>query len=197
MVIKGTGNSRFLKTVANALTLYPTWEAAVEAMIAGTFPIDLNGVNPAGWDVQGDKLNKATLLTDALCTALGLAATATPTQAMEKLRQLVATAQGTADGKGNVEFYTGQYTGIGTYRQDKSLTFPKAPFFVAIAGGSYYFFALRNNSNAIWMQPGGNRAPSAVWNGKTFTWNAYDDAHTQMNLSGLNYYYFALTNSQG
>lgn len=37
---------------------------------------------------EGDFLNKSTLLTDALCTALGLATTATPTQAMEKLRQL-------------------------------------------------------------------------------------------------------------
>lgn len=38
---------------------------------------------------EGDFLNKSTLLTDALCTALGLATTATPTQAMDKLRQQI------------------------------------------------------------------------------------------------------------
>lgn len=101
-IIKGTGNSRYLKSVANALALYPTHESLMEALAAGTLPIDLNGINPAGWNTLGDKLDKATLLTDALCTALGLATTATPTQAMEKLRVLV-------NGKTNVSF--GSYAG--------------------------------------------------------------------------------------
>lgn len=109
MIIKGTGNSRWLKSVANIMTLYPTYESFAEALAAGTFPIDLNGINPAGWNIMGDKLDKATLLTDALCTALGLATTATPTQAMEKLRQLVNTAQSTANGRPRVAF--GSYTG--------------------------------------------------------------------------------------
>lgn len=75
MVIKGTGNSRFLKTVADALTRYPTWESAVTAMVAGTFPIDLNGVNPAGVETMGTKLNKGNLLSDETAAALGNPAT--------------------------------------------------------------------------------------------------------------------------
>lgn len=95
--IKNTGNSRSLRTVANALTLYPTHEAMIAAMVNGTFPIDLGPLNAAGLNTRGTDLNKASLLTDTLCTALGLATTATPTEAMEKLRQLTATAQSTAN----------------------------------------------------------------------------------------------------
>lgn len=138
-IIKGTGNSRFLKVPPNALTLYPTWEAAAEAMIAGTFPIDLNGVNPAGWDVQGDKLNKATLLTDALCTALGLPDTATPAQAMEKLRQLVNTAQSGVDN--GVKIASGFYIGDGDRR--KTLTFPFSPKFISV--GFQYLMPLNGH----------------------------------------------------
>lgn len=96
-IIKGTGNSRFLKGPANAAALYPDFESFRDAWAAGTLPIDLNGINPAGWETQGMALNKANLLTDALCNALGLPTAATPTQAMEKLRQLTATAQSTAE----------------------------------------------------------------------------------------------------
>lgn len=92
-IISGAGTSRNFKVPANAKALYPTWDAALDAMIAGTFTFDLYGINPAGWDVVGDKLGKETLLTDALCSALDLPTTSTPTQAMDKLRQLVAAAQ--------------------------------------------------------------------------------------------------------
>lgn len=96
-VIKGTGNSRYLKTVPNALTLYPDWPTALQAMVDGTFPVDFNGINPNGWTTQGTKLNKANLLTDAVANALALTGEKTPTQAFEKLRQLVNTAQSKAD----------------------------------------------------------------------------------------------------
>lgn len=110
-VIKGTGNSRYLKGPANAAALYPTFDSFRDAWAAGTLPIDLNGINPAGWETVGDKLGKATLLTDSLCTALGLPTTATPTQAMDKLRQLVNTAQtGVNNG---VKIATGSYLGNG------------------------------------------------------------------------------------
>ena len=48
-IIKGSGNSRYLRTVANALTLYPNYESFIAALIQGTFPIDLNGINSSGW----------------------------------------------------------------------------------------------------------------------------------------------------
>lgn len=68
----GSGNSRFLKTVNNAKTLYPTYDAFLNALVDGTLPIDLNGINSAGVAQMGTALNKANLLTDATAAALGL-----------------------------------------------------------------------------------------------------------------------------
>lgn len=59
-IIKGTGNSRFLKSVPDILTRYPTWDAAAAALRDGTFPFDLNGINELGWQVLGTPLNAAT-----------------------------------------------------------------------------------------------------------------------------------------
>lgn len=69
-VIAGTGDSRYLKSVSNFLTLYPNYEAFVTALVEGTLPIDLNGINEDGWTQVGMPLNKATLLDDATTAAL-------------------------------------------------------------------------------------------------------------------------------
>ena len=45
-IIKNTGNSRYLKSAISAAT---TWEQFRAALIAGTLPIDLNGINSVGW----------------------------------------------------------------------------------------------------------------------------------------------------
>lgn len=77
LVIKGTGNSRYLKSVSNFLTLYPTYADFVSALVAGTLPVDFNGINSAGIQTQGTPLNKANLLTDATATKYGLGSNAT------------------------------------------------------------------------------------------------------------------------
>lgn len=71
-VPKGTGNSRFLKSVSNFLSLYPSYEDFVAALVAGTLPIDLNGINADGVTQVGTALTKANLLTDATAAALEL-----------------------------------------------------------------------------------------------------------------------------
>ena len=63
-IIKGTGNSRYLKSIADFLTQYPTYNDFAAALAAGTLPIDLNGINETGWDQLGTALNKANLLSD-------------------------------------------------------------------------------------------------------------------------------------
>ena len=68
-IIKNTGNSRYLKSAISAAT---TWEQFRAALIAGTLPIDLNGINSVGWQQVGDALNKANLLPDGIVTAFGL-----------------------------------------------------------------------------------------------------------------------------
>ena len=77
-IIAGNGNSRYLKTVSAALSLYPTYQDFMAAVIAGTFPIDLNGINIAGWTQQGTALNKANLLKDATAALYGLGTDAVP-----------------------------------------------------------------------------------------------------------------------
>lgn len=74
-VIKSTGNSRYLKSVANFMSLYPTYEDFVAALVAGTLPVDLNGINPNGWSTQGTPLNKANLLAGSTSAELGNAQT--------------------------------------------------------------------------------------------------------------------------
>ena len=69
-IIKGAGNSRLLKSVPNALTLYPTHEALMQALATSGLPIDLLGLQAAGVEQMGTDLNKATLLSDAAETAI-------------------------------------------------------------------------------------------------------------------------------
>lgn len=70
-IIKGTGNSRYLKSIADFLTQYPTYNDFAAALVAGTLPIDLNGINETGWEQLGTALNKANLLSDDTVQSLG------------------------------------------------------------------------------------------------------------------------------
>lgn len=89
-IIKGIGNSRYLKTVGEALSLYPTYEDFLQAMIAGTFPVDFNGINKDGWTQQGTPLNKANLLSDTVISTLGLSTgvNSTPNDAFNVLANI-------------------------------------------------------------------------------------------------------------
>lgn len=89
-IIKGIGNSRYLKTVGEALSLYPTYEDFLQAMIAGTFPVDFNGINKDGWTQLGTPLNKANLLSDTVISTLGLStgANSTPNDAFNVLANI-------------------------------------------------------------------------------------------------------------
>lgn len=87
LVPKGTGNSRFLRSVSNFLSLYPDYEAFVTALVDGTLPIDLAGINTEGVTQVGTPLTKANLLTDATATALGLSGDPTVNDALYALSQ--------------------------------------------------------------------------------------------------------------
>lgn len=102
--LAGTGNSRFLKSVSNFKTLYPTYDDFVAALIAGTLPIDLNGINPDGWTQQGTPLNKANLLSDDVANGLGLVDDATPNGAFNAIINAKGKSNGfaTLDSSGKV-----------------------------------------------------------------------------------------------
>lgn len=74
-ILKGTGNSRFLKSAVPAGT---SWADALAMLQAGTFPIDFNGINNAGFQQVGTPLNKANLLKDVTALTLGLTGDAVP-----------------------------------------------------------------------------------------------------------------------
>lgn len=86
-IIKGTGNSYTLKSVADFLARYPTYESMATALIAGTFPVDIGALVAAGVQQQGTALNKANLLSDPTAAALGLASNPTVNDAFAKLAQ--------------------------------------------------------------------------------------------------------------
>ena len=74
-VLKGSGNSRFLKSAVPAGT---SWADALAMLQAGTFPIDFNGINTEGFQQVGTPLNKANLLKDATAAQIGLPPSTTP-----------------------------------------------------------------------------------------------------------------------
>lgn len=93
-IIKGTGNSRSIKSVT---TLPLTWEDARAQLISSGWPVDIGAINAAGCQQVGDALNKANLLKDATAALYGLGATAVPDQVLAKIRPLITAAQNSAD----------------------------------------------------------------------------------------------------
>ena len=57
-IIKGDGTSRRIRSVSNIKELYPTYESFLEALAAGTVPVDILFYEE-GWSQIPDFLNKA------------------------------------------------------------------------------------------------------------------------------------------
>lgn len=62
----------------------------MQAMVAGIFPVDFNGINKDGWTQQGTLLNKANLLSDTVISTLGLSTgpNSTPNDAFNVLANI-------------------------------------------------------------------------------------------------------------
>ena len=131
-VILGSGNSRYLKSVQDFKTLYPTYDDFAAALVAGTLPIDLNGINSAGFQQVGDALNKYNLLKDATAALYGLDATAVPDDVFSLLNTLVNAAQERANisAKFEVGSYQGAYNS--SDRCSKTIYFSGKPQIVII-----------------------------------------------------------------
>lgn len=94
-IAKGEGNSRYLKAPSDLLTQCPNFEALIDALVAGRFLVDLNGINPEGWAQLGTPLDKANILTDATAALVGLGPEATPNEMFAALAGRIVL--GTAD----------------------------------------------------------------------------------------------------
>ncbi len=181
-VTKGTGNSRYLKS---AITDTTTWEQFRDMLRGGTLPIDLNGVNTAGWQVVGDGLNKANLLPDSVATALGL--TGNP-QVKDALLGLSLK---------DVQIQFGTYVGTGS--STASLTFNFEPRLVTINGEgnkSDVTGVLVYGCTNVEERDYGSGAGRAFyltnieWNGKTVSWTG--GSTSKADGRGITYYYFAI-----
>lgn len=187
-IIKGTGNSRFLKSVADIMTRYPTWDAAAAALAAGTFPIDLNGINELGWQTLGTLMVKANLLSDAAAGRYGLPGSATLNDVF--LHGIKQVEKGSYVGAGDNDnrtkvtltfsvlpsfiFIMGKY---------EMKTFPDyAVAFVCVAEGAAIVFS-RNSGNTGYLSFSVEKLGNVVsWNGRSF----------EMNGAGHTYYYAAI-----
>lgn len=90
-IINETGNSRYLRTVAGIKELAPTYDAFLELLLKGEFPVDLNGINADGWAQLGTALNKANLLTDATAALMDLGPETTPNEMLAALANKLKT----------------------------------------------------------------------------------------------------------
>ena len=147
-VLKGTGNSRFLKSAVPAGT---SWADALAMLQAGTFPIDFNGINTEGFQQVGTPLNKANLLKDATAAQIGLPPSTTPdgmfralgnTGELHVWRKTVTTAQEIPAG----------YT-LGNTEENVLIASRETSY---MAGALYYYYG-----NSITVSDNGNASNPA------------------------------------
>jgi hypothetical protein len=209
-IIKGTGNSRYLKSIEGFLDLYPTYEDFAKALVDGTLPIDLNGINEEAWQQLGTALNKANLLTDSTASQYGKGSSATVNDILSAARSLIttaqsaaSTAQSTANGRmvGAVGSYTGAYST--TSNAGKTLTFSFTPKLV-IVGAAFYTDSSSNQTGFLMRfnysdtsnqclyitQYGSMSMTSTVYSGGSFSGNTLT-LPGDFNLSKYNYIYVA------
>lgn len=77
-IIKGSGNSRSMKTVPNAPIIYPDFATFIQEFASTGIPFDMGPINLSGVTQKGTDLNKANLLSDETAAAYGLDNTAVP-----------------------------------------------------------------------------------------------------------------------
>lgn len=190
-IIKGTGNSRYLKSVANFMALYPTYEDFAKALIAGTLPVDLYGINTGGWQVRGNDINKASLLKDATASLYGKGTTATVDDILAAIRPLITAAQSTAEGRVLVD--THSYVGDGvsgeTSSKPHSCTFAFVPKLYVVMSGEEAAVIVPQAGKGFHVRVdttmGSNYPIDCTLYGRTLDWYSH---YREMNTSGRTYY---------
>lgn len=137
---------------------------------------------------EGDALNKANLLPDAVATALGLTGNPQVKDALSALTTLV---------NGKAKIVTGSYTGTGTYGVDNlnsiTLSFaPKLVFIADVVNGYYALFvtaALSSayGTNGAWWTNASGGGGYAKLVSNTLSWYQTTTAIAQLNYSGASY----------
>ena len=200
-ILRGTGNSRTLRTVANAKSQYPTYDAFMTALVNGTFPIDIGALSSAGLTRRGTDLNKANILTDSTATGMGLTSSATPNDAFAKLRTLVKAAQDAAD-EINFRVFVGSYVGTNSSSgpsYSKTLNFPFRWKFLLvnrpIEYSAYTAFIWRDNplSILINLTSSSFKRPLSLVNTDTSCkWTEEGGGGSALDKSGVTYHYLVI-----
>jgi len=142
--------------------------------------------------VQGSVYNKANVLPDDVCTALGISTTAEPKEAFYSLKSLIDTTKNDINGR----FVTGTYTGDESSSREINLGFE--PLSVMVRGDDFIHW----NNVGDGLRPffeytfsGANRGElsnlqitSTGFNVRTGSYNNM----TRLNASRQTYYYFAI-----
>ena len=164
-ILKGTGNSRFLKSAVPAGT---SWADALAMLQAGTFPIDFNGINTEGFQQVGTPLNKANLLKDATAAQIGRPPSTTPDGMFQALAALAGvtyvmvfggvivtatrgeeTKTATANGYGIATFYA---LGYGDWEISATISGSKITKTVTIDTQGVKYVSLAALNDVSWAQ---------------------------------------------
>lgn len=195
-IIKGTGNSRTIKTVPNIKSMVGSLDDLLDLLIAG-FPVDIGPLNAAGLQTQGTDLNKANLLTDATAKGMGLTGAATPNTAFAKLRELIATAQNAADGKCKIASGTYIGTGLNGAGQKNLLSFLFQPKVVLVIDDYIRIGVFVYNGFGNCVSPGDNSSGRGhvlytEFGENYLSWYSTYDQNSQLNRYNATYYYTAI-----
>lgn len=116
-IIKGTGDSRFLRS---SIPANITFAEFVALLRSGELPVDFAGYNSEGIDTVGTDLNSDNLLSDTVATELGLTNTATPNDAFQTLNSKANSIQNSLGG------YVPTTRTINSKRLDANISLNKA-----------------------------------------------------------------------
>ena len=136
-IIKGSGNSRTIKSVPNLAALAPTYDKLLELLTGQGLPVDIGALNPSGLQQRGTDLNKENLLKDATAALYSKGADATVDQVLAAIKPMIDATQSVANSKAKIA--AGSYMGTGKHGESNpnSLTFPFAPKFVIMLSSIY------------------------------------------------------------
>lgn len=147
-VIKGTGNSRYLKSSLEGIT---TWEQFRAALAAGTLPVDLNGIDPEGFQQLGDPLNKVTLLKDGTAEKYGMDNTAVPDDVLDLLsKAAVKGSYQEPDVPAGTTWETGIVSGTEDLRAIENITYFVNNVFVVPPSGKNITLGVVSTDGKTW-----------------------------------------------
>lgn len=194
-VIKGTGNSRSIRSVPNLAALAPTYADLLALLTGEGLPVDIGALNELGLEVHGTDLTKANLLTDATAALYGKGTTATPNEILAAIRALITEA------KNSVRLESGSYVGNDEKTKTLSFQFPpelifissyrvgtKYPYLMILEKSSPYFalFMLSTSLGAMNYYAGG-------WGTASISiQTAENNQYPFFNATGQTYYYHAI-----